>query len=159
MQFLQCKHWSKISLYWLMHNSDAYIQQCINLDALDMHISNKKFSSLVLEFETIDNPNKHTQIDEKDKSTTWPRFLLLYLKNRIHVKTTPLFYFQNGTFNNVFLLKRRYICMYHVWCLVIQDLSSKFIYCTCICYSTNWNPVGSGILLVQIGIPISTSRN
>ena len=29
----------------------------------------------------------------------------------------------------------------------------------CICYSTNWNPVGSGILLVQIGIPISTSRN
>jgi hypothetical protein len=64
-----------------MHNSDAYIQQCIKLDALDMHISNKKFSSLVLEFETIDNPNKHTQIDEKDKSTTWPRFLLLYLKN------------------------------------------------------------------------------
>jgi hypothetical protein len=25
---------------------------------------------------------------------------------------------------------------------------------TCICYSTNWNPVGSRILLVQIGIPI-----
>jgi hypothetical protein len=24
---------------------------------------------------------------------------------------------------------------------------------------TNWNPVGSGILLVHIGIPISTSRN
>jgi hypothetical protein len=44
--------------------------QGTNLDALDMHISNKKFSSLVLEFETIENPNKHTQIDEKDKSTT-----------------------------------------------------------------------------------------
>ena len=29
----------------------------------------------------------------------------------------------------------------------------------CVCYSTNWNPVGSGILLVQIGIPISTSKN
>jgi hypothetical protein len=28
-----------------------------------------------------------------------------------------------------------------------------------ICYSTNWNPVGSRILLVQIGIPISTSGN
>jgi len=55
-----------------VHNSDAYIQQGTNLDALDMHISNKKFSSLVLEFETIENPNKHTQIDEKDKSTTWP---------------------------------------------------------------------------------------
>jgi hypothetical protein len=24
--------------------------------------------------------------------------------------------------------------MYHVWCLVIQDLSSKFIYCICISY-------------------------
>jgi DNA-directed RNA polymerase subunit RPC12/RpoP len=60
------------TLYWLVHNSDAYIQQGANLDALDMHISNKKFSSLVLEFETIENPNKHTQIDEKDKSTTWP---------------------------------------------------------------------------------------
>jgi hypothetical protein len=42
---------------------------------------------------------------------------------RIHVKTPPLFYCQNGTFNHFFLLKRRY--MYHVWCLVIQDLSSK----------------------------------
>jgi hypothetical protein len=28
--------------------------------------------SLVLEFETIEDPNKHTQIDEKDKLTTWP---------------------------------------------------------------------------------------
>ena len=27
------------------------------------------------------------------------------------------------------------------------------------CYSTNWNPVGSRILLVQIGIPIYTNRN
>jgi hypothetical protein len=53
-----------------VHNSDAYIQKGTNLDALDMHISNKKFSSLVLEFETIENPNKHTQIDEKEKSTT-----------------------------------------------------------------------------------------
>jgi hypothetical protein len=34
-----------------------------------------------------------------------------------------IFYCQNGTFNHFFLLKRRY--MYHVWCLVIQDLSSK----------------------------------
>ena len=68
------------TLYWLVQNSDAYTQQGINLDALDMHISNKKFSPLVLDFETIENPNKHTQINEKDKSTTWPRFLLLYLK-------------------------------------------------------------------------------
>ena len=44
---------------------------------------------------------------------------------RIHVKTPPLFYCQNDTFNKFFLLKRRY--MYHMWCLVIQDLSSKFI--------------------------------
>jgi hypothetical protein len=50
--------------------SDAYIQQGTNLDALDVHVSNKKFSSLVLEFETIENPHKHTQIDEKNKSTT-----------------------------------------------------------------------------------------
>jgi hypothetical protein len=35
------------TLYWLVHNSDAYMQQGTNLDALDMHISNKKFSSLV----------------------------------------------------------------------------------------------------------------
>jgi hypothetical protein len=76
LQFLQCKHSFKISLYWLVHNSDAYIQQGTNLDALDMHISNKKFSSLVLEFETIEDPNKHTQIDEKDKSTTWPLYLV-----------------------------------------------------------------------------------
>ena len=40
-------------------------------------------------------------------------------------KTPPLFYCQIGTFNNFFLLKR----WYHVWCLVIQNLSSKFIYC------------------------------
>ena len=35
---------------------------------------------------------------------------------------------------NFFLLKR----WYHVWCLVIQDLSSKFIYCiyTCLSYIT-----------------------
>ena len=46
------------------------MQQGTNLDALDMHISNKKLSSLVLEFETFENPNKHTQIDEKEKSTT-----------------------------------------------------------------------------------------
>jgi hypothetical protein len=26
----------------------------------------------------------------------------------------------------------------------------------CMCYSTNWNPVGSGILLVEIGIMICT---
>jgi hypothetical protein len=56
--------WS--TLYWLVHNSDAYIQQGTNLDALDMHISNKKLSSFVLEFETIEKPNKHTQIDEHD---------------------------------------------------------------------------------------------
>jgi len=53
-----------------VHNSHAYIQQGTKLDALDMHISNKKFSSLVPEFETIENPNKHTQIVEKDKLTT-----------------------------------------------------------------------------------------
>ena len=35
---------------------------------------------------------------------------------------------QNGTFNNCFLLKRRYMYIYNVWCLVIQDLSSTFIY-------------------------------
>jgi hypothetical protein len=58
--------------YWLVHNSDAYIQQGTNFDALDVHISNKKFSSLVLEFETFENPNKHTQMDEKNKSITWP---------------------------------------------------------------------------------------
>jgi hypothetical protein len=28
-----------------------------------------------------------------------------------------------------------------------------------ICYNTNWNTVGSRILLVQIGIPISTRTN
>jgi hypothetical protein len=39
-------------------------------------------------------------------------------------KAPSLLYCQNGTFNHFFLLKRRY--MYHVWCLVIQDLSSKY---------------------------------
>jgi hypothetical protein len=48
-------------------------------------------------------------------------------------KTPPLFYCQNDTFNNLFLLERRY--MYRVRCFVIQDLFSisKFIYyCICI---------------------------
>jgi hypothetical protein len=51
----------------------------------------------------------------------------LFFRISYFTKTLPLFYCQNGTFNNCFLLKRRY--MYHVWCFVIQDLSSKFIYC------------------------------
>ena len=67
-----------------------------------------------------------------------PHFLLkrpqFFLTKRPHyfvrIKITlpnppPPFYCQNGTFNNFFLLQR----WYHVWCLVIQDLSSKFIYC------------------------------
>ena len=54
---------------------------------------------------------------------------------RIHVKTpqlfpkTPPIFFQNKNYFTkmppiFFLLKR----WYHVWCLVIQDLSSKFLY-------------------------------
>ena len=38
----------------------------------------------------------------------------------------------------------------------VLQLSPSIIY---ICCSTNWNPVGSVILLVQIRIPISTGRN
>ena len=40
--------------------------------------------------------------------------------------------------------------------LVWPQVSVLYIY---ICYGTNWNPVGSGILLVQIRIPISTRTN
>ena len=59
-----------------------------------------------------------------------PRFFYqnaptIFQNKSYFTKTPPLFYCQNGTFNNFFLLKRRYV--YHVWCLVIQDLSSKFI--------------------------------
>jgi hypothetical protein len=39
----------------------------------------------MLEFETIENPNKHTQIDEKNKSTTWPLNLVFSFYNlKIH---------------------------------------------------------------------------
>jgi hypothetical protein len=84
--------WVSISLSWTsacIEGTAKFIFDVVGVQ-FPLLVDPKKFSSLVLEFETIDNPNKHTQIDEKDKSTTWPRFLLLYLKNRIHVKTPPL---------------------------------------------------------------------
>jgi hypothetical protein len=64
-----------------------------------------------------------------------PRFFYqnaptIFQNKSYFTKTPPLLYCQNDTFNNFFLLKRRY--MYHVWCLVIQDLFSKFICCICI---------------------------
>jgi len=37
------------------------IQHGNNFDALDMHILINKISSVVLELETIENPNKHIQ--------------------------------------------------------------------------------------------------
>ena len=50
----------------------------------------------------------------------------LFFQNKNYfTKTPPLLYWQNGTLNIFFLLKR----WYHVWYLLIQDLSSKFIYC------------------------------
>ena len=50
----------------------------------------------------------------------------LFFQNKNHfIKTPPLLYWQNSTLNYFFLLKR----WYHVWYLLIQNLSSKFIYC------------------------------
>ena len=50
----------------------------------------------------------------------------LFFQNKNYFTKTPsLLYCQNGTLNFFFLLKR----WYRVWYLVIQDLSSKFIYC------------------------------
>jgi hypothetical protein len=57
----------------------------------------------------------------------------LFFQNKNYfTKTSPLLYWQNGTFNSFFLLKR----WYHVWYLLIQNVSSKFIYCiyTCLIY-------------------------
>ena len=50
----------------------------------------------------------------------------LFFQNKNYfIKTPPPLYWQNSTFNYFFLLKR----WYHVWYLLIQNLSSKFIYC------------------------------
>ena len=76
-------------------------------------------------------------------------------------------------FHNMKLRFYRYMCMYmyvdfdiikcrlyiYMFVYMYVDFDIIIFVSTYICYSTNWNPVGSRILLVQIGIPIYTSRN
>jgi hypothetical protein len=50
----------------------------------------------------------------------------LFFRIKIILPKHSHFFCQNGMFNIKKNLLKRW---YHVWCLVIQDLSSKFIYC------------------------------
>jgi hypothetical protein len=50
-----------------------------------------------------------------------------------------------------FILKKRKKTILKKYCVAL--IVEVYIY---ICHSTNWNPVGSRILLVQIEIPICT---